>query len=117
MSGGGKQADGPMGVMGKVMAAFLSVMGVAAALFWLGALTGGGARAVIASLPPTLVALFTIAHLPAMAAAILLWRAGAARHRRYLRWALFLSMVYFSAAVIIAFFGNFMAATILNQIA
>jgi hypothetical protein len=98
------------------MAALVAVMAALTLAFWLAALVGGGPRAVIAALPVTAVVLYTMAHLPTMAAAILLWRAGAARSRPALRWALFIAMVYFSAACIIAFFGNFLAASILGMI-
>ncbi|MEJ6392753.1 hypothetical protein V8J82_05760 [Gymnodinialimonas sp. 2305UL16-5] len=96
------------------MAAFVAAMSVAAALFWGAAALTGGARSVIAGLDITFMVLFSMAHLPAMAASILLWRAGAVRTRPYLRWCLFLAMMYFSTACAVAFFGNFLAASILN---
>lgn len=100
----------------SALIAFTALMGAAAALFWLAALLGGGPRAVIARLDQTTMVLFTIAHLPAMAASILLWRDGVFLGRTRLRWALFLVMIYFSAASIIAYFGNFLAASILSRL-
>ncbi|WP_224816172.1 hypothetical protein [Hasllibacter sp. MH4015] len=98
----------------QALIAFTGVMGIAAALFWLAAIVSGGPRATLAGLDQTLVVLFTMAHLPAMAAAILLWRDGTFRGRTGLRWALFLAMIYFSAACIVAFLGNALAASVLS---
>ncbi len=98
------------------MAAAVSIMSALAAAFWGVALLAGGPRAVIAALPITAMALFTMAHLPTMAAAILLWRAGVAQSWPLLRWGLFVAMIYFSAACILSVFGNFLAASVLGLI-
>ena len=113
--GAGGRAMGP-GAMQKIMAAGVTAMAALALAFWLAAFLGDGPRAVIAALPATAVVLFTLGHLPAMAGAILLWRAGIGRGRPPLRWGLGIAMVYFSAACIIAVCLNFFAAAVLDLI-
>lgn len=95
---------------------FTAAIALLSLAFWGAALLMGGVREVIAGIDMTAMVLFSMAHLPAMASAILLWRAGAAKGRPALRWGLFVAMIYFSAACIIAVLGNALAASILGMI-
>lgn len=96
--------------------AFVTILGLMSAVFWFMALTQDGPRAVLATLDVTVVTLAVMAHLPAMAGAILLWRAGVGQGNLLMRGALGVAMIYFSAACVIAFFGNFLAASILGML-
>lgn len=95
---------------------FTGVMALAALVFWIAAAVAGGPRAVIAGIDVTLMVMFTMGHLPAMAASILLWRDGTFRGHAGLRAGLLLAVAYFSAACVIAVFGNALAASILGMI-
>lgn len=94
----------------------VAALGTLAALFWITALTQNGPSALIAAYDPTLVTLLVMAHLPAMAGAILLWRADVGKNRPVARAALGLAMVYFSAACAVAFLGNALAASLLGML-
>ena len=99
-----------------LLVGFTAAMSLAALAFWIAALVAGGPRAVIAGIDMTLMVLFAIAHLPAMAAATELWRDGAFQGRAVLRAGLLASAVYFSAACVIAVLGNALAASILGML-
>lgn len=97
------------------MAVFLGGMSLLALAFWGLALgNAGGTRAIFEMVGPSATALFVVAHMPAMAAAILLWRRIRSQLAPLPRALLGASMVYFSAACIIAFGGNYLLASLVN---
>ena len=96
--------------------AIVAPMTVIAVAFWVAVFAMGGVDPVVEVIGLTAMVLFTMAHLPTMAATILAWRWNIWRGHPALRWTLFLSMIYFSAACIIAFLGNFFAASILGML-
>jgi len=99
------------------MALFFVVMCILAIAFWIAALLGGGARPLMADLGPGPVSIFVVAHMPATAAGILLWRRYLPHLPFWPRLFLQAGTIYFSVACVMAFAGNYLLASIYGRFA
>lgn len=100
-----------------ILAAFQAAMTLAALLFWLGILVSPSGFSGVASLiGASAVAIFSVLHIPAAVAGILLWQWRRPVLRKWQRVALEASTIYFGLAVLVSIFFNYLAASLIDRI-
>ena len=107
----------PNPILVLALAAFFTVMTLAALVFWLLALVlPGGIAGAIALAGPTTIAIFGALHIPAAIVGVLLWQWYRHDLPPLQRVALEASALYFGLMVLASIFFNYLAASLLDRL-